>query len=347
MEHQKMNTGSMLAILLVTFLLCSISFGSRFRPKCALCEKDSECFTKKCWRQKCIQDDKDYREDCFKPECAKCLKSSQCSTDKCWGQKCVYDSAFSMNKCFVSECAPCKQDNECVTQVCRNYKCVDPSKPITACSPSLKPECSSCENSSECITENCKWGKCVQKHPSSSRHCFLRPECAACKHSRQCQTNKCWGGKCVYKTVFSFKLCGFEPTPDMFPFLKKTPMPHPSPSLTTPPTSSTPSGLKYDCASCSEGAQCHSGMCSYGKCGGPHRVNYCSKSECTFCRRNQECESRKCWDAICTDGSYESLLRCGRKPECSFCVDDLACATMKCSRRRCVFNSAVEDKRCF
>lgn len=154
----------------------------------------------------------------------------------------------------------------------------------------------------------------------------------------------------AYRRVlsFQFKLCGLEPTPDMFAILKETPIRHLSPPpITIPSTSSMAPKLKYDCPCRTENTKSRYGKCSYEECAGPHRVNFCSKSKGESCRWNQECKPRKYQDAKRTDEIRKSFFRGDRKPECSFCVEELAYAIRKSLQWKCVSNSTFEGKRCF
>lgn len=64
------------------------------------------------------------------------------------------------------------------------------------------------------------------------------------------------------------------------------------------------------------------------------------KKECDQCSQNAECLQEKCigTPATCSDGSYESLLRCGFTENCGMCDDDWTCASMNCSGGMCMFS---------
>lgn len=216
--------------------------------------------------------------------------------------------------------------------------------------------------------------KCVYNSKWSKERCFTK-ECGSCYSDSECITQCCQQGKCVYHTNASYSKCFPSASPSVPPTYSITPSPssartpRPSPSMTSSPSSSktpppspsmtsspssshtasptpTPTPLKPDCKPCKSSHECNSYMCTNGKCGSKYVVKHCPKYECDKCCRDSECKGGKCWNQICTDGSYKSLVRCGYKTECKPCKRGRECATRICKRGRCIFDTNASYRKC-
>lgn len=70
--------------------------------------------------------------------------------------------------------------------------------------------------------------------------------------------------------------------------------------------------------------------------------------ECSSCNRDSQCRQGKCWGSPlrCTDGTYQSLVRCGFGRECATCTTGLQCSTLHCRNGRCVFDPTRDSPNC-